>query len=377
MTAHSEPKAMQSSMKSRHLPAFDEASSADTGTELPVCGFCSDADHGDWQTYVSASPDCGIYHHIGWKRVIEEAYGHQTFYLMTRAGGRVTGVLPLVMTRSRIFGSALTSLPFLDFAGVVADDDRSAQVLLDSAVELGRTHAVDQVELRQVKPLTTELPTSTHKVLMTLELDDDEDTVWSSLSSERRNRVRRALKAGLSVEEADASRLDEFYDIWTRNMRDLGSPPHSKRFFERVLAGFSGSSSLLMVCHEGSYIGAALALFSDSTMALPWVSSLRSHFKLYPNNILYWEAMRIAVRKGISIFDFGRSTDGSGTYEFKQRWGAAPTPLHWHCVSLANTPEMPAPSGGDSYQRAVEIWKRIPVPVTRWIGPALRKNITA
>ena len=344
---------------------------------MPTCEFYTDAGRDAWQRYITASGDCGIYHDIGWKHAIERAYGHKTPYLIARTNGNVTGVLPLVLTRSRLFGSALTSLPFLDFAGISADDAASAEALLVSAAELGERHAVDYVEFRQREPLEPDLETSTHKVLMTLSLAPDEDSVWSNLSSERRNRVRRALKSGLSVEEADGSRLNEFYDIWVRNMRDLGSPPHSKNFFQQVLDAFSGRSSLLMVCHDGRYIGAALALFSHDTMVVPWVSSLRQHFKLYPNNILYWEAMRIAVGKGIKTFDFGRSTEGSGTYQFKQRWGAVPTTLYWQRLPIRQGAAVEAPSTDGKYQRAVEIWKKIPVPVTRWIGPALRKNITA
>ena len=86
---------------------------------------------------------------------------------------------------------------------------------------------------------------------------------------------------------------------------------------------------------------------------------------------------RIAVGRGIETFDFGRSTRDSGTFQFKQRWGAAPTTLHWQRLNLRGDGSMEEPTSDGKYQRAVEIWKRIPVPVTRWIGPALRKNITA
>lgn len=344
---------------------------------MSICDLYTDADRDDWQSYVVGNPHCGIYHDIGWKRVVEEAYGHEAPYLLARRHGVVTGVLPLVLTRSRLFGAALTSLPFLDYAGIAADDDGSAAAMLERASDLGRDKAVDYVELRQLQPLSADLETSTHKVLMTLALGPTEESVWTGLSSERRNRVRRALKSGLSVEEADSSLLNDFYDIWVRNMRDLGSPPHSKSFFERVLDAFSGRSSLLMVRHDGKYIGAALSLVSRDTMVVPWVSSLREHFKLYPNNILYWEAMRIAVGKGIGTFDFGRSTQGSGTFQFKQRWGAAPATLHWHRLPIGQGVAVEAPSTDGKYHRAVEIWKRIPVPVTRWIGPLLRKNITA
>jgi FemAB-related protein (PEP-CTERM system-associated) len=211
---------------------------------------------------------------------------------------------------------------------------------------------------------------------MKLELPDDEDSLWAALPSERRNRVRRARKEGLSVEIGDAAMLDTFYDIWSRNMRDLGSPPHSRAFFKCILEEFPESSRLIFVMHEGNTIGAALAMVWNGVMSVPWVSSLRKYFGLYPNNILYWEALRLAVSMGCSTFDFGRSTVDSGTYQFKLRWGAVPTALNWQFFAVNDSP-IPQSTGSEGFGLAIEIWKRLPLFLTNAVGPSIRKNITA
>lgn len=336
----------------------------------------TEADHGAWQAFASTHVQCGLYHHLGWRAVIEGAYGHRAPYLLTKTDGRITGILPLVLVRSRVFGTSLTSLPFVDYGGIVADDAASQNALLEGARKLGRELGVEYIELRQLEPVAGDFETSTHKVLMTLDLDREEESAWKKLSSERRNRARRALKAGLSVEAAGAAELPIFYDIWTRNMRDLGSPPHSQLFFEKIIEQFAGHCSILLVRHEGQHIGAALALFWKDTFTVPWVSSLREHFRLYPNNILYWEAMRLAIQRGLGTFDFGRSSVGSGTYEFKQRWGAVATPLHWQFIPVSGNVRPPV-SESSKLRLAAEIWKKLPMPITRIIGPSLRKNITA
>ena len=343
---------------------------------MSTCEVLTDEQKGAWQQFVDTRSACGLYHHAAWRDVIAGSYGHRAPYLVARRDGAIVGVLPLVLTTSRLFGNSLTSLPFLDFAGIVADDDESRAVLLDGAQALGRELGVDYVELRQLEPVDAALATSTHKVLMTMPLAATEDAMWRALPSERRNRVRRATKTGLSVDVAGPGELPVFYDIWTRNMRDLGSPPHGRRFFEYVLRAFPDQHALLLAKFEGRSIGAALALFFKDTIAVPWVSSLRESFHLYPNNILYWEAIRLAIGRGLTTFDFGRSTRDSGTYEFKSRWGAKPTPLYWHFCPVRG--KAVAPAAEDTKLRlAVGIWKRMPVSLTRIIGPALRKNITA
>lgn len=343
---------------------------------MPTCELLTDADRSAWQEFALTHPQCGLYHHLGWKDVVESAYGHLAPYLVTKSEGRITGVLPLVLIKSRIFGSSLTSLPFLDFGGIAAADGDSRRLLLDEARSLGERFGVDYVELRQVEPNAGDIQTSTHKVLMTMDLGANEDELWKKLSSERRNRVRRAQKSDLAVDVADRSKLALFYDIWTKNMRDLGSPPHSLEFFDRILTSFGDRCAILLVRYGETYIGAALALYWKDTLSVPWVSSLREHFRLYPNNILYWEAMRFAIAKGITRFDFGRSTEGSGTYQFKQRWGAVATPLYWQFLPISGRQMKPGTDDG-KFGLAVQVWKRMPVAATRWVGPALRKNITA
>jgi FemAB-related protein (PEP-CTERM system-associated) len=341
-----------------------------------TCETLTAAEEPAWQEFAATRSQCSLYHHIAWRYVIADAYGHRTPYLVAKRAGKVSGLLPLVLVRSRLFGTCLTSLPFLDFAGAVADDDASRDALAGKARQLGRELGVDYIEFRQVVPISGDFETSTHKALMTLNLASDEAQLWSRLTSERRNRVRRAQKSGLVVESAGASKLSEFYDIWTTNMRDLGSPPHSRKFFAAMLEHFGDRCSILLVRHKGVSIGSALMLFWKDTMCVPWVSSLREHFHLYPNNVLYWEAMRTAVAKGLGTFDFGRSTVGSGTFEFKQRWGAVATPLHWQVFSVGRKRVKPSPDD-KKFRLAVELWKRVPVSITRAIGPAFRKSITA
>jgi len=48
---------------------------------------------------------------------------------------------------------------------------------------------------------------------------------------------------------------------------------------------------------------------------------------------MYCDLLRSAIERGAESlisesFDFGRSTAGSGTYRFKEQWGAVPRQLH-------------------------------------------------
>jgi FemAB-related protein (PEP-CTERM system-associated) len=330
-----------------------------------------------WDRFVAENPAAELYHDHRWREVIEAAYEHQCIFLMAVAGNRARAILPLTVIKSRLFGNSLTSLPYVDAAGLVAQDGECREAMLDRTVAVARENQVDYLEIRQLERLDREFRVDTDKVTLKLKLENSEDAMLTALTSERRNRVSRAKKLGLEVEFGRLEFLDGFYDIWSRNMRDLGSPPHSKKFFKLILQMFPESSTVAMVKRGDIYIGAALCMFYKGVFCIPWVSSLRKYFKLYPNNILYWEAICRAIRTGCSWFDFGRSTPGTGTHQFKTRWRAEPVQLYWHFLTLKGREFHHASSDSRKRRMLTSVWRRLPLGLTRAVGPKIRRSITA
>jgi serine/alanine adding enzyme len=337
----------------------------------------TDEDRRNWEQFVLIHPECSLYHNLGWKEIIEKSYGHKCFYLLAKEDEKLKGILPLVLVKSKLFGSSLTSLPFLDSAGVVAEDFKSSQVLLNEAIELGKFYQVDYLELRQIKALEGDMKTDTHKITLTLKLNAELEMLWKSLPSERRNRIRKAQENNLSVEFGDSNFLSIFYNIWAENMRDLGSPAHSLQFFHNILRVFTPFAKVILVKYNQIYIGSAICFFFKNKFSIPWVSSLREYFDLYPNNLLYWEAMKFAINQNCQVFDFGRSSIGSGTYTFKMRWGASQEPLFWQ-FKIYRGKDLTLPLQESlKYRLAISLWKRVPINLTKLIGPKIRKYITA
>jgi serine/alanine adding enzyme len=156
-------------------------------------------------------------------------------------------------------------------------------------------------------------------------------------------------------------------------MRDLGSPVHARDFFREVLEAFGSRARIVLVRTSYTVVGGLLALAFGDRLAVPWAACLKEHFASCPNMLLYWEALRSACDEGFRSFDFGRSTRGSGTYRFKQQWGAMDEPLFWYTIPVA------AASGGHagrSADLAVALWQRLPLAVTTRLGPHIRRYLT-
>ena len=91
--------------------------------------------------------------------------------------------------------------------------------------------------------------------------------------------------------------------------------------------------------------------------------------------MLYWTMLEYACDNGLKYFDFGRSSPDEGTYKFKEQWGTIPTVLHWHYIALDGQPISEETSEKSKFEKAIRFWQKIPVPVTKIIGPMIRKHI--
>src|SRR3954451_4799428 len=89
-----------------------------------------------WDDFVASCPEATFFHLAGWRRVIETAFRHRTFYLMAERDGAVTGVLPLTLVKTRLFGTRLIANAFCVRGGPIAADAASLEALDAAAVEL-------------------------------------------------------------------------------------------------------------------------------------------------------------------------------------------------------------------------------------------------
>jgi len=338
-----------------------------------------ESDGTGWNDFVRSMPDATSYHLYEWKDIIADSFGHRCHYLAAVSEDGVwQGVLPLVEMRSAIFGHFMVSVPFVNYGGLLYRTEDAASVLLEKAEGLRRSSGAGFVELRHMGFRYDGLPAREHKVTMILELANDADSQWKGFKSEIRNRTRKAEKSGLEPSVGGTELLDDFYSVFVRNMRDLGTPVLAKRFFRNVLGALPDNTRIFTVRHQGKAIGAAVAVWYDDMLEFPWVSSIRDYRSLCPNNMLYWEAIKYAITNGFRRFDFGRSTfdeSHSGTYNFKKQWGAQPVQLYWQYLvdTEAEIPEFN--SSNPKYQTAIRIWQHLPVPLTRLLGPMVVRNI--
>ncbi len=326
--------------------------------------------------FVKESESSNLYHDYRWGEIAERCFGHRYRVLLSEnAEGVIDGLFPFVHFDSLAFGNFIVSMPYFNYGGVAANDDAARRTLIEEAIRMARDLKARHIEFRQERSLGDGLHEKTHKVSMRLRLPASPDDLWKSFPSKLRSQVKVPRKAGLICRMGRLEELDAFYAVFSRNMRDLGTPVYPKSFFRMILESFPSNSCIATVYKEEQPVASGfLAGFKDR-LEIPWASSVRDHNRLSPNMLLYWSCLEYGCEKGYDVFDFGRSTRGESTYRFKEQWGAAPSPMIWSywvregCEVPELSPRNP------KYRLAIEIWKRLPLPVTRMVGPRIIGNI--
>ena len=327
------------------------------------------ADAGRWDASVGARASA-ITDLYAWRRVVRDAYGMDSHYLLAKDGDRVTGALALFEIRHPIFGHYLATSVFGNDGGLFHDSDAARDALLGEARALAGRLNVSHLAIRTRGAVLDGFHVDRGYQASVLDLAGIADDALNRLPATTRNQVRRGMKEGFTV-ATGADQIGAFHDVFHEHMRDLGSPAHGMRFYEAVQRHV-GDRAEFYVVRDGATLVAGALLFSVNATAQNYHTvSLRRFNRRCPNYLLYWRMMEASYARGLHTFDMGRSEAGSGQAKFKDNWGTRAVQLcyNYHLVRATSVPRL-SPSN-PKFRIAIAAWSRLPVFVTRALGPRL------
>ncbi len=350
-----------------------QSDAPNAASEYSICELNEDT--ANWDAFVHANPVASIYHLAGWRALIIDCFDHETHYLQAvDSNNAVVGVLPMVRLKSRLFGDYLVSVPFFNYGGALAVTAKIETALMQRAEQVAQNLGVSHIEFRDTVEREP-WPKRTDKVAMLLRLPGSVEALDKQIGSKLRAQIKRAQRESPEVLQGGSELLDDFYTVFARNMRDLGTPVYSKQFFNKILQTFPDESRLIVLRHNGKPVSTAFLLAFKQGVEIPWASTLREVNQFSMNMLLYWEVLQYAIGRKANTFDFGRSSRDAGTYKFKKQWGAEEIPLYWH-YWLKDGGELPQLNPNNpKYKLMIKIWRRLPVALTKLVGPPVVKNL--
>lgn len=327
-----------------------------------------------WDDYVKQHAKATFFHGSGWQSVIQRAFGHDTYFLYAEnEHHHVVGVYPLAQLNSKLFGNSLIALPFCVVGGVIADDQQAYDALHQAGMDLADRLQVDYLEARHQENLAPAWPTQDLYVSFRRAIHPEEEQNWLAIPRKQRAMIRKAMQYPLQIViHQDVQRFVKLYEI---SMRHLGTPGFGKRYFSALDEIWRNNYDILTITHQGRDVASVLNFYFKDTVLPYYAGSTAEARALKANDFMYWSLWQHAQKKGMTMFDFGRSKRDSGSYHFKKNWGFEEMPLYYQYY-LRRGQSVPNRSPTNpKYRLPIMIWRHLPLWLTRWLGPPVAKYL--
>lgn len=337
-------------------------------TKVTVVEFCPDVSRA-WDAWLSGQSEATPFHSTAWLRALQKGFGYESRSLYSERAGRITGVLPLFLISNWMVGRCLLSSPFADYGGVCAEDDESAEALVERAQELAIEERVDFLELRhRAGMMLPEFACKDLYVGFSCELGSNPESLLRKLPRDTRYMIRKGEKGGFEA-RAGADQMTTFYQLLALSWQRFGTPVFSQQWLEILAEEFAGSIDLTLLYKEGLPLCGVLSLFSQDTIFPHYVGARPEAYRAAANNLIYWHLMKNAISRGLRRFDFGRSKRGTGAYDFKSSWNMQVDELQYQ-IFLVKRKDIPNFSPANpKFALASRFWSRMPLKATTWLGP--------
>ena len=334
-----------------------------------------------WDAFIHAQPDATFFHRADWRQVITRAFGHRTHYLIAERDGAIVGVLPLCHIKSMLFGQQLTSLPFCVYGGPLAIDTEAFTALEAASRQVMKQCGVSVMEWRPLAALPDLAPEqntawqerSDLYVTFRSTMVADDETNMKAIPRKQRAVVRKGIERGLkSIADQNTTLL---HRIYAESVRNLGTPVFSRRYFEILAEVFAADLDIVTIFDGETAVASVMNFYWRQEVIPYYGGGTLAARSCFANDFMYWEVMRRAAARGCTMFDFGRSKHGTGSFSFKKNWGFVPEPLRYR-FCLAPGARIPENNPlNPKYRLMIATWKCLPLPVANTIGPHIVRGV--
>lgn len=333
----------------------------------------AEQDRPRWDAFVEAHPHGTFFHLSSWRGLIEEIFRHKTWFLMAERAGDLVGVLPLAEVKSRLFGHALTSLPFCVYGGAIGDSEAVCELEAE-AERIARGLGVQHLEYRNMVTRHADWPRQDLYVTFRKAIDPDVEANMLAIPRKQRAMVRKGIKNNLSSHIDE--NVDRFFALYADNVLRHGTPALPKRFFAALKSTFGECCEVLTVTNEaGKPLSSVLSFYFRDEVLPYYAGDDVAARDFAANDFKYWELMRRACERGCKVFDYGRSKIGTGPYSFKKNWGFEPQPLSYE-YQLYKRDGVPQNNPmNPKYRAFIALWRRLPIGVANALGPYIVRNL--
>ena len=336
----------------------------------------SPVEDSNWNALLAAQPKSSFFHTSEWAKVLVDTYGFKPVYFGAGAEGGIRSWLPLMEVDSWLTGRRGVSLPFTDDCEPLCDEAGTFQELFRDAVGFGKSRGWKYIEIRGGRELLHEVPASLSFYGHALDLTAGEAGLFLHLESSVRRAIRKAEKAGVTVEvlqSLEAMRI--FYALQCQTRKKHGLPPQPFSFFLNIHRHILSQNLGMVVLarHQGRPVAGAVYFNYGEQALYKFGASDETYQDVRGGNLVMWAAIKEHLRRGAKRLDFGRTSIGNaGLRRFKLGWGTAEHRIEYLKFDLRKNEFVTDVDGTAGWH--TQVFRRLPDCLARTAGRVLYKH---
>jgi hypothetical protein len=280
-------------------------------------------DDKDWTTFLNAIPNASFYHTLKWRDVVQRTFSCTPLYLTIRDElEKVVGVCPGFIKSSMHF-KTYDSIAYSDYGGPLILDHFGRQGMLllrdflqkfclNTGIDLAKFCILEESGLSGFCKLPSAYVERTRGVMEIDLKTTSSDFLWNEFYSGRdRKRLRRFERVGFQIQEAQTkSDLLEFYNLYTKSMRDIGGSPDPYRLIENMWNILYPANLRLWILRNDKIVGAELFLQTESASYARYsaVDREQAGTRFTPFDYISWTEIKRACQEGKRCVSLGSTS---------------------------------------------------------------------
>ena len=346
-----------------------------------------------WEDFTDSLDFTPPQHLMTWMNSIKDSYGNcEVLCYMDIKDKKIRAAFPFFLVKSKIFGDRVISQPFIDFGGPIGEFNEKFihEAIGNIKAKFGGEIKHIEIRLNKFVPHYEDIERVITAIGFKKEMKrqqfilklETEEKLWNNFIRITRKGIKKAQKSGLTLNEIkDENELKKFYELYLKSMRDFGTPQHSYDFFANFFNMMKKNIRGLNCYKDGKLIGSLIVLCSKNYMYAAYNFSEHSSLIYQPNDLLYWEMIRWAIKNEIKYFDFGQcetdAKEGShaaGIYKFKSKWMGTLYERPYFFLSFNEEKEGNSQEK-EKFKEMIKIWQNLPIILIKKIGPQIASGL--
>ncbi len=307
-------------------------------SDSPLIEIVNPLNFESWNESIIQFKGYTFFHSSEWTKLISETYGYNPVYHITKRGNKIIGVLPLMEVKSFITGKRGVSLPFSDFSNPLVTSSIQFNQLLESAKEYGRKSNWKYIEINGAQNFLSAGTNSYLEYEHIIDLDGNEDNLFSGFESTTKRNIRKAIKENVRVyQDQSLEAVNQFYQLNSITRQRHGLPPQPYSFFKNLFNIIlkNNFGTIFLAKKDNKIIAGAVYLHIGKKALYKFGASDMSYQKLRANNLVMWEAIKLYNSNGYSEFSFGKTEpNNEGLRRFKNGWSVRELESHTYRFGL-------------------------------------------